>query len=161
MNGEDQFEKRLQRQRMKSLPAAWRREILDTAREAAGQYSCSSRGNEALTSKHPGSSRILSLVTSAATNMVSNLIWPTRKAWAGLAAVWVLILGLNFASRDSERSLVAQREPVPSPLVRELLWQQEKLFVELIGPRESEEAITRKRILPGPRSQRRESLLQV
>ena len=30
----------------------------------------------------------------------SELIWPCRRIWAGLAAVWILIFAFNFSQRD-------------------------------------------------------------
>jgi len=102
----------------------------------------------------------LSPVTSAATRLVSNLFWPNPKAWAGLAGVWVVILGLNFANREMAEPRIAQREAPTSPLVRELLEQQERLFVELVGPIEKSEAVPLKRLAPGPRSGRQKVLMR-
>ena len=136
MNRDDQFEKVLQRQTIKPLPSAWRDEILDAAISASPR---SSRGNEAL--------------------KISNLFWPNPKAWAGLAAAWALILGLNLANRETADPRLARRDAPPSPLVRELLQQQERLFAELVGPLETPEATPPKRVGPGPRSSREQNPL--
>jgi len=84
-----------------------------------------------------------------------ELLWPCPQAWAGLAAVWLLVLGANFTTREAPT--VTSRQVLPSPQVRELLKQQEQLLAELVGPMEKPEADRPK---PGaPRSQRREEFL--
>jgi hypothetical protein len=90
---------------------------------------------------------------------LSALLWPHPKAWGGLAALWLLVLGLNFASREPARSEVARPAIPPSPQMRALLQQQEQLFAELIGPAEKPVADRPKPVAPQPHSQRREEFL--
>ena len=73
MNTEDQFEQRLRRQPVKSIPSAWREEILSTARAASPRLST--------LDPRPG---VLSIIR----HQLSTLLWPHPKAWAGLAAVF-------------------------------------------------------------------------
>ncbi|PYK58897.1 MAG: hypothetical protein DME21_14645, partial [Verrucomicrobia bacterium] len=79
MRPED-FEKQLQRQPLRKIPAEWRGEILDAARRA----------------HEPQPSQPASWWRA--------LLWPCPQAWAGLAAVWVLILALNSVTREPARS---------------------------------------------------------
>src|SRR6476661_749414 len=141
MNGEDQFENRLKQQTLKPAPAEWREEIL----EAASQARCSSRRNEA------AGARRRSLVTSAGKRIFSQLLWPTGRAWAALAAIWAAIIGFIVISGDSDQKQVASRSERPSPLVQKLLREQNQLFVELSGGMDQGEAVATRR---GPRSRR-------
>jgi len=87
-----------------------------------------------------------------------ELFWPHPKAWAALAGVWLVILGVQFGIRDESPRSFARQSP-PSPQVRELLKQQEQLFAELVGPKEHREAARPKSVAPQPRSSRREEIL--
>ena len=86
---------------------------------------------------------------------LSNFFQPSPKAWAGLAAVWVVIFVLNFAARDSAPQRVARQSAPPSAEVRRLLKQQKLLFVELVGPATTSEDDRTKPVGLQPRSQRR------
>lgn len=77
MNSE--FEKKLMEQRLRQTPPAWRAEILREARGAMVQE------------------------VSAATGWRSWL-WPTPKAWAALAACWLVLLAVNTVNQP-ERSM--------------------------------------------------------
>jgi|SRR5882672_10346806 len=144
MNEKDQFEKRLEGQPQRPVPPAWREGILRAA-------------NEAATRQHTGPSSKRS-VLAALNAMLSNVLWPHPKAWAGLAAIWVLILGLNFAAREPSPAEVARQAAPLSPQMREMLQQQEQLFAELVGPSEKPEARPKPAPLQ-PRSQRRDDFV--
>jgi len=144
MNRDDQFEKRLQRQPLRKIPSAWREEILSAAERAAA-----SRHSSPAT-RHPWLSTLNS--------QLSTLLWPCPQAWAGLAAVWLVILGASFATREAPAMTSRQITP-PSPQVRELLKQQEQLLAELVGPLEKPEAGRPRPLAPQPRSQRRDEFL--
>ena len=83
-----------------------------------------------------------------------ELIWPSRRIWAGLAAVWVLIFVFNFSQRDPAE-LMARKSPPPSPEMILTFRQQERLLAELIGPNETQAAEPPKPFLPQPRSEGR------
>jgi hypothetical protein len=75
-----------------------------------------------------------------------------------LAAVWLVILGINLTTRDASRAVAKHASPV-SPEVFMAFREQERLLSELIGPRETPVA---ERPKPGParpRSERRRELL--
>jgi hypothetical protein len=142
MNAPDQFEDRLRRQPLRSVPPAWRGEILAAARAAA--------------TSHPEAPAASRSWFFALRSGLSALLWPHPVAWAGLAAVWLLILGLNFATREPGESEAARQSAPPSPQMRELLHQQEQMFADLIGPVEKPHADRPKPAAPQPHSQRRE-----
>jgi len=87
-------------------------------------------------------------------NVWLELIWPSRRIWAGLAAVWVLIFVFNFSQRDPAE-LMARKSPPPSPEMILTFRQQERLLAELIGPNETQAAEPPKPFLPRPRSEER------
>ena len=142
MNRDDQFEKRLQRQPLREIPTAWREEILAAAEASRG----------------PTPVRAFNF-TSILKRCLRELLWPVPQAWAGLAALWLVILGVNFATREPSSQNLVHRVPPPSPQLRQLLRQQEQLLAELVGPPEGPEAHRFKPAAPQPRSQRREEFL--
>ncbi len=87
-----------------------------------------------------------------------ELIWPSRRIWAGLAATWILILVFNFSQRDPAK-LMARKSPPPSPEMILTFRQQEKLLAELIGPNEPQAVAPPKSFLPQPRSEGRIEIL--
>jgi hypothetical protein len=83
----------------------------------------------------------------------STIFWPHPKAWAGLAAIWILILAVNFSIRDRSPVLAKKSSP-PSPEVIVELRQQQRMLAELIGPRDIRDADRSKSFVPQPRSER-------
>jgi hypothetical protein len=83
----------------------------------------------------------------------------SRWAWSGLAAVWVVILLLDFTAREPDTTLVAgQRVPTPSEM--RLAWKQkEQLMAELAVTIEPAPADKPKPAPPKPRSDRRNGTL--
>ena len=142
MNEEmEQFERRLSRQPLRQIPVEWRGEILSAARE--GQ-----------TIRH-SSFVIRPSWLSTLVSHLSTILWPHPKAWAGLAAVWILILVVNFPMRD-KTPVSAEKSSPPSPEVIVELRQQQRLLAELIGLRDIREADRSKSFVPQPRSERAE-----
>ena len=106
----DEFEQELRRQPMRPIPAEWRRQILDSA-----------PGPES-----PVSVREWSF-------FLRELFWPSPRAWAGLAAVWAVILALNTASGDSAITRAERARPAqPSPQFLMALQEQWQLRAELM-----------------------------
>jgi hypothetical protein len=84
-----------------------------------------------------------------------ELVWPCRRIWAGMAAVWLVILVVNFSMRDDSQTM-AMQSPPPSPEMILTFRQQERLLAELIGPNETRSAAPPpKPFLPQPRSEGR------
>jgi hypothetical protein len=86
-----------------------------------------------------------------------ELIWPSRRIWAALAAVWLLILAANFTMRD--RSEIKMAKSPLSPKVIMAFRQQQQLLSELIGPDDRPMAEPSKTYSPRPASERRLELL--
>jgi hypothetical protein len=133
----DNFEEKLHRQPLKEIPAGWREEILAAA-----------------TSRH--SSRVTRHSFLSTLNaQLSILLWPHPRAWAGLAAVWILILAVNYSMRD-QSPVSAEKSSPPSPEIIVELRQQQRMLAELIGPRDTSDADRSKSFVPPPRSERAE-----
>ena len=140
MNEEmEQFERRLSRQPLRQIPVEWRGEILSAARE--GQ-----------TIRH-SSFVIRPSWLSTLVSHLSTILWPHPKAWAGLAAVWILIFCMEFSMRDTT-PVVAEKAAPPSPEMVAELKQQQRMLAELIGARDASDADRSKSLAPRPRSQR-------
>lgn len=134
----DDFEQRLARQSLRQVPGEWRAEILAAAR--AGQ---ATRQAPRVTPRS---------WLSTINQQLSTLLWPHPKAWAGLAAVWIFILVLNFSMQDKS-PVMAEKSSPPSPEVIVQLKQQQRMFAELMGPRDAAVADRPKTHTPRPRSQ--------
>ncbi len=136
----DNFEQKLQRQPLRQIPGEWRGEILAAA--TGRESKVESRGQE-------GCWR------STLASRLSTLLWPHPRAWAGLAAIWILILAVNFSMRDPS-PVRAEKSSPPSPEVIVELRQQQRMLAELIGPRDTRDADRSKPFVPQPRSERAE-----
>lgn len=87
-----------------------------------------------------------------------ELIWPCRRIWTGLAAVWILIFIFNFSTRDKSE-LMAKNSPPPSPEMILTFRQQEMLLAELTGLNEPQAAERPKTFSAKPSSQRQFEIL--
>jgi hypothetical protein len=135
----DDFEQKLRRQSLRQVPAEWREEILAAA-----------SGRESRVKSREQERRWPSTLASR----LSTLLWPHPQAWAGLAAVWILIFMLDFSIRDKS-PVVAEKSAPPSSEVIVELRQQRQLLAELIGPRETRVTGPLKIFGRQPRSERR------
>ncbi len=82
-----------------------------------------------------------------------ELILPSRRVWTGLAAIWILILAVNFSLRD--RSQVALANARPSPQMMVAFRQQQQLMSELFNPSDVPVAEPKKPYAPRPGTERR------
>ncbi len=133
----EQFEHRLSRQPLRQVPHEWRGEILAAAN----------------TPMHTASNVTRPGFLSTLNHQLSTVFWPHPKAWTGLAAVWVLILAVDFSTRDTSPR-IAEKSLPPSPEVIVELKKQQRLFAELMGSREPLDADRQKAFVPKPRSER-------
>lgn len=85
-----------------------------------------------------------------------ELIFPSRRVWAGLATAWLLILAVNFSLRDHS-SVAGQKFSSPAPMMT--FQQQERLLAELTGPDELRVAERPKIFSPRPRTERTRILM--
>jgi anti-sigma factor RsiW len=83
----------------------------------------------------------------------------SRWAWGGLAAVWMVILALNFAGRESDTTLVTRREVPSASEMRLALKQRQLLMADLALASEPVPATHPRSIPPSPRSERRDETL--
>ena len=113
----DDFERKLSRQELRSIPPEWRADILQAAAAARGPA--------------PGAVRTPGFLCA--------LFWPSPKAWAGLAALWIVILGFHFATPGEP--LVVVKKGAPSlPQLQLAFREQDRLLAELNGSTEPRDA---------------------
>jgi hypothetical protein len=83
-----------------------------------------------------------------------ELIRPCRRAWTGLVAVWLLVLGLNLAAPRDPQTLVHTPAP-PAPEVLAALREQSRMLTELLSSGIAPEANPSEPTAPERRSDRR------
>jgi hypothetical protein len=132
----NEFEQRLRQVPVKPIPGEWRAEILAAAE--AKQPSLE-RGVHAA-----------STWQARITAILCSLFWPHPRAWAGLAAVWVVIAILHFSQPD-DSPVLAEKSAPPSADTLADLRQQQQMLAELLGPYGAGEADRPKR--SGPHTQ--------
>jgi hypothetical protein len=64
---------------------------------------------------------------------IASFLWPSPAAWAGLATVWIVIVGVNLASVQKP-STMAKATSAPAAQLRMAFREQGQLLKELIGP---------------------------
>ena len=85
-----------------------------------------------------------------------ELIWPCRRIWTGLAAVWILIFIVNFSQRDGSQTVMAKSVP---PEMMMTFRDQQKWLDELLADRSLPLDAERPRIFsPKPRTETLELL---
>jgi hypothetical protein len=137
----DDFETKLHRQRLRPIPGEWRADILAAA---ARRPDLSSKADAAAMAPWPG---------PTVRQRLAGWFWPHPMAWAGMGALWVLLLGIHFSLREKPPFVTEAAPPTSAEALVELR-QQEKLYAELLGPREPQAAIRHEEAGPQPRSQR-------
>jgi hypothetical protein len=106
----DEFERELKRRPMRTVPNEWRREVLSRARR-----------EQMVTN------------TQAIKCWWRELLWPSPRAWASLAATWAIILILNAGSREPSATAAANsRGTFHSPELLAILERQQQLRSELM-----------------------------
>jgi hypothetical protein len=99
---------------------------------------------------------LVSLFLSCPQKLWRELIWPARRIWVGMAAVWVGIFAVNVSMRDHSQAMTTQSSPAPELIMT--FQQQERLLAELTEPHETRTAEPPKRSVPQPRSERRDEI---
>ena len=133
----DDFEDRLKEQPLRQVPAHWRKEIL-LATQAGKRTS--------QTFSWPQ-------FVFQTGKVLSMLLWPSPKAWASLAAVWLVLLIVNISSNNASRAVAAVLPRTEPEKI--LAWREEQLLLtELLGSQEMPIADRPKPAAPRPRSER-------
>jgi anti-sigma factor RsiW len=83
----------------------------------------------------------------------------SRLAWSGLAAVWVVIVALNFSAREAEGPRLAEKQLPRSSEVRFAVEQKRLLMADLAALTEPVPADKAKTVPTSPRSDRRKQTL--
>jgi hypothetical protein len=81
-----------------------------------------------------------------------ELIWPSRRIWAGLACAWVAILVLNVAFSEPTTRVANKSEPRSREEMQSLI-EQRRMLAQMLDPL-SEPSRKRRSNPPGPRSDR-------
>jgi len=113
MNGNDQFEQHLRGRPLKTVPSAWRAEILSAAHDAMPAHDSSTANCLLL--------------------LWRELIWPCRRIWVGLAPVWLALLVFNVTHSDRNQIITA-KSTMPPGEMRLALQEQQRILAEIIGP---------------------------
>ena len=138
MNADD-FENQLAGRPIREIPPEWRGEILRVAR-AAAEGPLPVRGTESL--------------AGMLKSKIRAVLWPCPQAWAGLAAMWVVLLWVNF-SISSGPSVADLKPTVESPQIIKVLQEQRQMLAGLSEQFDTTLAEPPKAFVPRPRSERR------
>jgi hypothetical protein len=84
----------------------------------------------------PGS-RPQSPIGAALKSLWSELIWPSRRAWAGLGAIWAVVLALNLEMKAESPALPAVRSARAGQVVQAFA-EQRRVLAELLPPANSQ-----------------------
>ena len=147
----NEFEQLLRSQKPRQIPASWRQEILTAARAATVLETSGIR--------HPASNALRA--ASPIFNfkfLIFNCLWPHPKAWAGLAAVWLVIGWLNWSAMRPDEAMMASHRSQPSvisPGQLASLTEQRRLQRELLGliPVNADEPLDRPKPRPSLKPQ--------
>jgi hypothetical protein len=100
---------------------------------------------------------LVSWCLGGANKLWLELVWPCRRIWAGLAAVWVGILIVNFSQRDGSQTMMAKSAPTAEMMAA--FRDQQNLLNELLADRSlSADADRSKVYSPKPRAETTEFL---
>jgi anti-sigma factor RsiW len=82
-----------------------------------------------------------------------DVIWPCRRLWTGLAAVWVVIFAGNFSLHDHSQTIAMKSSP-PSQAMIASFKDQQKVLAELLADYSTPRAAERQKFFsPKPRTE--------
>ena len=99
------------------------------------------------------------LPVRAALAVWREVIWPCRRVWTGMAALWVVLWGINLRLADTPKTDARARSAC-APGMFEALEEQRRLLAELIAPADNQPAEP-PRPNPQPRSDRHSETLMM
>jgi hypothetical protein len=95
---------------------------------------------------------LVALFRGCSNKLWLELVWPSRRIWTGLAAVWILIFIVNISQRDGSRAMMAKSTPPVDVMLT--FGEQQKLLNELFADRSMPMDASRPRIFsPKPRTE--------
>jgi hypothetical protein len=152
------FESSLQRQPLRELPRDWRADILAAAGSPESRPAV--MGNLQSAIRNPQSSHgstesrpALPAFPDALPVEVAST-WPSLRAWAGLAAVWLVILLLHVTAQDEPR--LARNSSSMSLQSFAMLHQQTLMMAQLLAQPDQANAGEPPAALPAPPKPRSE-----
>jgi hypothetical protein len=151
------FENRLQRHPLREPPRDWRADIL--AAVVGPRLSGHTLSGRAALPRRPELGRSSSFALPA--DEISVLgpgegasAWPSLRAWAALAAVWVVIFLLHFTAPDEPR-LARSSAPMTMQSLA-MMREQTLIMAQLLGQGEPTDAAEPPAALPAPPKPRSE-----
>jgi hypothetical protein len=120
------FEDQLRDNSVRQIPPAWRQEILAAARQELAQK----EESRCIGTAEPSGIRRISNSAPPVKPWWISWLWPSPVAWAAVACAWLLIFGLDFASRPSHEETAALAA-IPPEAIEKALIQQRQIVQEL------------------------------
>ena len=94
-------------------------------------------------------------------SLCERLFGPNPLAWAGLAAVWVLLFAVNRSGSESATSSASRASQPSEAAVAEIVRENRRQMAELLNLDEPRVTLPARDALPPKRSQRREDVVVV
>ena len=82
-------------------------------------------------------------------------LWPWRRVWLGMSALWLLILTVNVVSTNAPK-MAGSKMPGPNPEALTILREQKQMLTQLLEPATLPHPADPK--TPGPRSEQRPAI---
>jgi hypothetical protein len=109
--------------------------------------------NNKETKEQSWSASFVTSLLSCSNKLWLELVWPCRRIWSGLAAVWILLFITNFSQRDSVSNVTGKS--VRSGEVIMSVQAQQRWMNELLADRAIPPAADRPRnFAPKPRTEK-------
>ena len=91
---------------------------------------------------------------TALSEWLKDVIWPCRRVWGGLAAVWMVILAGNLSLREHPQTFMKKSSPTPQEMIMAIKDRQ-SILAELLSDHSlPHDADRQKFFLPKPRTER-------
>ena len=111
--------------------------------------------NNEETKEQGGFEAFVSLLLGCSNKFLRELVFPCRRLWSGLAAVWLLLFIVNFSQRDNVSSVTGK--PVRSGEIIMSVQAQQRWVNELLADRSATPETDRPRnVAPKPRTEKSE-----